>query len=60
MRHKQQYDGEWIFPRRKNYYMQCCDCGLTHRINFKLVKDGRGRQIAFQAFRIRKRRASKK
>lgn len=60
MRYAQRFDGEWIFPRRNSYYLQCCDCGLVHRINFRLVKHGKGKQIAFQAFRVRKRKRAKK
>jgi len=44
-------DGEWIVPKRRGYKLICCDCGLTHRINFKLVKTPIGNQIYFQAFR---------
>ena len=50
------YDGEWVQPRRKGYLMQCCDCGLAHRMNFRLVRDAKGRtRIQFQAFRLRHR-----
>jgi len=52
MKYKQQFEGDWVFPRRHGYYMKCCDCGLVHRMNFALVKHGRGKRIAFQAFRI--------
>ena len=57
MRYKVATNGEWIQPRRKSYYMQCCDCGLTHRLNFRLLSRGRGRgyKIQFQAFRLPKR-----
>ena len=60
MRLKQQFDGEWVFPRRRNYYIKCCDCGLTHRINFLLIKHGKGKRIALQAFRVKQRKKSKK
>jgi hypothetical protein len=45
-------DGEWIKPRRKGFKLVCCDCGLAHQLNFRLVKyiNG-GKQIEFQAFR---------
>ena len=43
--------GEWVQPIRRGYRMMCCDCGLVHRLNFRLVKWGRGRKIQFQAFR---------
>lgn len=43
--------GEWVQPRRKNYFVECCDCGLIHRLNFRLLKHGKGKKIQFQAFR---------
>ena len=32
--------GEWTRPRLRNFREQCCDCGLIHRLDFKIV-DGR-------------------
>lgn len=55
MRYKTVQSGEWVSPRRKGYYMKCCDCGLVHRMNFRLVKYGSGKKIQFQAFRLDKR-----
>jgi hypothetical protein len=55
VRYHTQHAGEWVQPRRRGYYMKCCDCGLVHRLNFRLVRHGRGRKIQFQAFRIKKR-----
>lgn len=43
--------GEWVQPRRRDYRMACCDCGLIHRMNFRIVTTNRGRFIQFQAFR---------
>jgi Zn-finger protein len=43
--------GEWVQPKRRGYLMQCCDCGLIHKLNFRLVKSGKGNTIQFQAFR---------
>lgn len=40
-------DGEWVSPVHRNYRMQCCDCGLVHRINFR-IRNGR---VELQAFR---------
>lgn len=39
--------GEWIQPVEEGYKMQCCDCGLVHRMDFR-VEDGRAQ---FRAFR---------
>jgi hypothetical protein len=46
--------GEWVQPVRRGYKMACCDCGLVHTLNFRLVKNGRGAFIQFQAFRDEK------
>lgn len=53
MRCKKVKAGEWVSPRRRGYYMQCCGCGLIHRLRFRLTKNkrGHGRKIQFQAFR---------
>ncbi len=48
-------NGEWIAPTpRRGYLMQCCDCGLIHRLNFDLIpaRNGAGKRIVFQAFRV--------
>jgi hypothetical protein len=34
--------GEWIRPRMRNFREQCCDCGLIHRLNFRIVDDNEG------------------
>lgn len=47
-------NGEWVQPVRKGYLMECCDCGLVHKMNFRLVPWGNGKKIQFQAFRARK------
>jgi hypothetical protein len=45
---EQVYDGEWIEPLpQTGHKMKCCDCGLTHTINFR-VENGK---VQFQAFR---------
>ena|ERR1035437_7004994 len=31
---------EWILPVRKGYKIACCDCGLVHKIDFR-IKDKR-------------------
>ena len=39
--------GEWIQPVRRGYRLACCDCGLTHTLNFR-VHNGR---VQFAVFR---------
>ncbi len=38
---------EWVQPVRKGYRMACCDCGLVHEIDFRVVK----RRIQFRVRR---------
>lgn len=48
--------GAWQQPRMKNYFLACCDCGLIHRMNFRVVigkTDGKAK-VQFQAFRAKK------
>jgi len=43
--------GEWVQPTRDGYRMRCCDCGLVHRVDFRLVSRGLGNNILFRMFR---------
>lgn len=56
MRYKQVKAGEWVQPVRRGYRMKCCDCGLVHVLNFRLVPHAGGKKIQFQAFRGKERR----
>lgn len=45
-------DGEWMTPRRRGFMLGCCDCGLMHRLDFKLITmPNHGKKIQFRAFR---------
>jgi hypothetical protein len=50
--------GEWTRPRMRNFREQCCDCGLIHRLDFRIVdgrKDARARLRRLQVeFRTRR------
>lgn len=50
-RFKRVENGEWVQPVRRGYKLMCCDCGLTHTLNFRLRPRSGGRVIQFQAFR---------
>ena len=39
--------GEWVQPVRRGYRLACCDCGLVHRLNFRVHK----KRVQFQVFR---------
>lgn len=43
----QRYDNEWFNVRRKDEVICCCDCGLTHRLDFRI----RGNKIQMKAAR---------
>ena len=30
--------GEWVTPVHNGYLMKCCDCGLVHRMDFRVLK----------------------
>lgn len=40
-------DGDWVRPHPKDYKIACCDCGLVHKLQFKIKKD----RVYFRAFR---------
>ncbi len=43
--------GEWVRPVMRGYRMMCCDCGLVHVLDFKVVRWGRGHKVLFRARR---------
>lgn len=45
--YEQPAEGEWVQPVRRGYRFRCCDCGLVHRLDFRL-RHGR---VQFRAFR---------
>ena len=51
-------DGETYYPRLTKHYDQCCDCGLTHRINYR-VEDANGKQIKGAKLRVTTWRAER-
>lgn len=51
MRYTQHKDGDVVNPVIRGYKMRCCDCGLVHKINFFVVKKGRGLGVKFQVWR---------
>lgn len=32
-------DGEWVRPVMSGYVMECCRCGLKHRMDFRITKE---------------------
>jgi hypothetical protein len=40
---------EWVNPNSEQYFMKCCDCGLVHEMQFKVVKYSKGDECEFVA-----------
>lgn len=47
MRYDEPEAGEWVQPIRRGYKLRCCDCGLVHKMDFRI---SRGR-VQFRVFR---------
>lgn len=45
--------GEWLRPIRRGYRAACCDCGLVHRMDFR-VNDGHAEFRAYRDDRLTK------
>lgn len=48
--------GEWVQPIRHGYKIACCDCGLVHLMDFRVMSSRTGKLVAdaraqFRAFR---------
>lgn len=41
-------DGEWIAVPKRGFKEQCCDCGLVHKVNFRMTATG---SFEIQTFR---------
>ncbi len=50
VKYRQQVDGEWVKPTTKGYLIKCCDCGLVHRLDFKVLQG----RVIYRATRLRK------
>jgi hypothetical protein len=44
--------GEWTRPRMKNFREQCCDCGLIHRLDFRIVDHRKGKRAPVRDLKI--------
>jgi hypothetical protein len=50
--------GEWVQPIPRGYQMACCDCGLVHRLDFRVVKYAGGSRTKVQYRADRDNRAT--
>ena len=45
-------DGEWYKPEMKGFIHECCDCGLKHKIDFKVFHNDKKNPIEFKWTRL--------
>lgn len=38
MKYTEPKKNEWVYPKQKGYRIGCCDCGLVHEVDFRIVK----------------------
>ena len=41
-------ENEWVYPRHNGYKLACCDCGLVHDMDFRVLE---GKHVAFRVRR---------
>lgn len=58
MRYTQATDGDTIRPKMRGYRTRCCDCGLVHVFDFRVVKAGRRNVVQFTVRADRKAAAA--
>lgn len=50
-RYKTEVANRWVQPIKKGYRTACCDCGLVHEMDFRIVPYGSGRKVQFRVRR---------
>lgn len=44
-------DGEWVTIAWKGQREECCDCGLKHRVDYRVIENGK---LQFRATMVRR------
>jgi len=47
MKYDEPEANEWVMPIMKGYKLSCCDCGLVHEMDFRIVN----KRVEFRARR---------
>jgi nitrate/TMAO reductase-like tetraheme cytochrome c subunit len=42
-------DGEWVRPALEDYLFECCNCHVTHRMDFRVTEE---RGLEMRGFRV--------
>jgi hypothetical protein len=37
VKYKKAVAGQWVLPRQKDFKLGCCDCGLVHVFDFRIM-----------------------
>ena len=45
--------GKWYRPKMKGFIHECCDCGLKHKIDFKIFPKDKIAPIEFKWKRLK-------
>lgn len=57
-------DGEWVQPLMNGFKLSCCDCGLTHDVNFVVFTEKgkmvNGMKVQFQVFKNKRSTAQRR
>lgn len=58
-------EGEWVDGPIRGHEVICCDCGLTHLIDYLVIDEKTGEilndvKIMFRVYRIEKKKKKKK
>lgn len=38
VRYHQAVDGEWFAIKKRGFYDMCCDCGLVHIVDYRIIE----------------------
>jgi hypothetical protein len=60
MTYTQLHDNEWVTPYMRGYRIKCCECGLVHVLDFRILKRGKRTNVQFRARRVKTRKRVKK
>lgn len=44
-------EGEWLDVSRRDEREQCCDCGLVHRVDYRIIEKNGRNKIEYRCWR---------
>lgn len=49
-------DGDTVRPKMDGFLLECCRCGMMHRLVFRVKRAGRANHVSFTITRVRRKR----